>query len=115
MLRRAVEFKNVAFECVRQPYQWRTRCHDVGVVACRCAAYDCFCAPGTLIAGKEIINAETMLFRSKLNSSRSHRTHIYQSFYQRCTRINQNDDVQKAWKINASSTLKKILLCISCF
>ncbi len=39
MLRRAVklqifvEFKNVAFECVRQLYQWRTRCDDVGVVA----------------------------------------------------------------------------------
>ncbi len=45
------------------------------------------------IAEKENINAEKMLFTSKLEPSRSHRTHIYHIFYrdvyQRCTRTRE--------------------------
>ncbi len=48
------------------------------------------------ITEKQDINAEKMMFTSKLNPSRSHRTHIYHIFYrdiyQRCTRVSHKRD-----------------------
>ncbi len=111
----------------RQPYMWHTRCDD-SVVSLHFNAFFSLsswnhwmrrCSFKTL--RKKNINAEKMLFTSKLEPSRSHRMHIY--------RISSRDVLsplhshlaqesgmfRKPCKINASSTFKKHVKNLWCF